>query len=72
VKFNYYTNSPRALTTINCEDGQLNVIGNLAKFNAPFGIDDVTTAIDYLLAGNHATVNIDDVTLLIDTLLSGN
>lgn len=72
VKFNYYTNSPRALTTINCEDGQLNVIGNLAKFNAPFGIDDVTTVIDYLLAGNHATVNIDDVTLLIDTLLSGN
>ena len=72
LQFHYYDNSPRMSTQINCESGELNVIGHLAKYNAPFNIDDVTMTIDDLLNGTHPVLTIDDVTLLIDALLSGN
>jgi len=70
VRFNYYTNSPRVLTAIDCECGYINVAGQFAKYNAPFGIEDVTTAIEYLLDDHHGNLTIDDLTMLIDALLA--
>ena len=69
LKFSYYISSPRVLTAINCDCGQLNVIGHCAKYNAPFTIEDITHAIDYLLDGTHPRLTINDVTSLIDALL---
>lgn len=69
LKFSYYISSPRVLTAINCDCGQLNVIGHCAKYNAPFTIEDITHAIDYLLDGTHPGLTINDVTSLIDALL---
>ena len=66
----YYTNSSRMTTAVDCQTCELNVIGNLAKFNEPFNIVDVTTAIDYLLQGDHGEVNIVDITSLIDLILA--
>ena len=54
----------------NNRGGQLNVVGHLAKYNAPFGIDDVTTCIEYLLKGSYQNLTIDDVTGLINYLLN--
>jgi hypothetical protein len=59
-------------TLIDCEGGQLNVVGNLAKCNAPFAISDVTQCIDYLLNGGHPSLTIHDITVLTDALLKGN
>ena len=72
IRFNYYVSNPRILTKIDCEEVQLHVIGNLAKYNAPFSISDVTLCIDYLLEGTRPRLTIDDVTMLIDALLSSD
>jgi hypothetical protein len=42
----------------------------VAKYNAPFTIDDVTTCIQYLLEGHSDVLQIDDVTDLITLLLT--
>lgn len=71
LKLYYYVSMPRAAELIHCEAGQLTVTGNLAKYNAPFSIDDVTTLINYLLSGTHqGQISIDDVTALINYLLT--
>ena len=67
----YYGANSRVSTPIDCESGQLKVVGHLARYNAQFTINDVTTAIDWLLAGDRPSLTIDDVTQLIDVLLSG-
>jgi len=72
VRFNYYLSTPRMMKPIDCEVGHLNVIGHLAKFNAPFTIDDAAVAIDYLLNGSHPNIVIDDIAELIDALLNNN
>ena len=54
---------------VDCESATLNVVGHLAKFNAPFTINDVTATIDRLLSGDNANLSINDVTTLIDYLL---
>lgn len=69
VQFHYYNSTPRMSTRIDCEGGELNVVGHLAKYNAAFNIDDVATLIDYLLKGTHPTATIDDLSELIDILL---
>ena len=69
VKLNYYLTSPRMPVPVNCEWATLNVVGHLAKYNAPFSIDDVTATIDYLLDGTHPGLTIDDLTELIDYIL---
>jgi hypothetical protein len=66
----YYISSPRIATRIYCESKTLNVVGHLAKYGAPFTINDVTTAIDWLLTGEKTDLTIGDVTDLIDVLLS--
>ena len=71
LQFHYYSASPRMSTKIDCESGELNVVGHIAKYNAPFNIDDVSTLIDYLLTGSHPGATIDDLSELIDTLLGG-
>ena len=70
VNIYYYTSMPRTAVLINCDGGQLNVVGHLAKYNAPFKIDDVTAVIQYLLEGSYEILNIDDVTKLINYLLT--
>ena len=70
LKVYYYISSPRMTVFTNNRGGQLNVIGRLAKYNAPFGIDDVTTCIEYLLIGSYQNLTIDDVTGLINYLLN--
>ena len=72
LKFYYYINSARQPTLIDCEGGQLNIIGNMAKCNEPFTITDVTQCIDYLLNGTHPGLSINDLTVLTDALLSSN
>ena len=70
LQFHYYGTSPRMSTQIPCESGTLNVVGHLAKYDAPFTIDDVTSTIDNMLSGTYPILTIDDVTELIDVLLS--
>lgn len=70
LKAYYYITSPRMTTYTNNEGGQLNVVGHVAKYNAPFTIDDVTTCIQYLLEGHSDVLQIDDVTDLITLLLT--
>lgn len=71
LQLRYYQGaSARVSSAIDCENGQLNVVGHLARYNTPFTIDDVTTAIDWLLSGAKPGVTIDDITSLIDNLLS--
>ena len=50
--------------------GQLQVVGHLAKYNEPFGIQDVTETINYLLNDSYPILNINDVTTLINYLLN--
>jgi hypothetical protein len=72
LQFRYYTgSSSRVSTPIDCESGQLRVVGHLARYNSRFTIDDVTTAIDWLLTGDKTGLTIEDVTELIDVLLIG-
>ena len=72
LQFHYYVTYPRTSTRIYCESKTLKVVGHLAKYGAPFTIDDVTTTIDYLLQGTYSQLTIEDVTDLIDVLLTGN
>lgn len=65
----YYYITSAGLPTLVMNDGQLVVVGHLAKYNAPFGIADVTTVIDYILNGTYPTLGISDVTTLIDYVL---
>ena len=66
----YYYNNANQLTAIDAAStGQLHVVGHLAKFNAPFTIEDVTDVIDGILMGNHHALEIADVTELIDYIL---
>jgi len=69
LQLHHYQGLSRITNPSDCETGELNVVGHLAKYNAPFTIDDVTTTIDYLLKGSHSGLTIDDVTALIDALL---
>ena len=68
----YYYNASNELIAVGTAPGKLQVIGHLAKYNAPFTIDDVTATIDYLLSGNKPGLNIDDLTMLIDKMLSSS
>lgn len=70
LQLNYYTTDASNLIVVGEASGQLQVVGNFAKFNAPFTIEDVTTAIDYLLSGNKPVLTINDITDLIDQLLA--
>ena len=71
LQFRYFSGSnSRVSSPVDCESGQLNVVGHLARYNSPFTIDDVTTAVDWLLNGDKPSVTIEDVTDLIDALLS--
>ena len=70
VHFHYYGTSPRMSTEIPCESNYLNVVGHLAKYGAPFTIDDVTNTIDNMLSGSYPDLTINDVTELIDALLT--
>ena len=71
LQFFYYISSPRLATRIYCESNTQKVVGHLAKYGAPFTINDVTTAIDWLLTGEKTDLTIGDVTDLIDVLLTG-
>ena len=66
----YYGMSSRLSTPVDCENGQLNVLGHFARYNSAFTIDDVATAVDWLLTGANPNVTIDDVAELVDALLS--
>lgn len=71
VNLYYYIGTPSELTALGTAPGQLQVVGNLAKYNDPFTIDDVTIVIDYLMEGTKPGLVIDDVTRLIDCLIGG-
>ena len=71
VNLYYYISNASELTALGSAPGQLQVIGNLAKYNEPFTIEDVTNVVDYLLAGTKPGLSINDVTTLIDYLLAG-
>ncbi|MBO4803280.1 MAG: C10 family peptidase [Muribaculaceae bacterium] len=71
LNFYYKTDNTR-ITQIECDGGQLQVIGRLAKYNEPFDISDVTQVIGYLLNGSsYSQLDISDVTTLIGYLLYG-
>ena len=71
MRFLHYTSSlPREATPADCEEGTLNVVGHVAKFNGRFTIDDVSAVIDYLLNDGYPSLTIDDVSMLVDTLLA--
>lgn len=68
LKLYYYTTNSNNLTPINCDGGQLNVVGRMAKYG-DFDIDDVTKAINDLLYYDQMGIDITDVTYLINYLL---
>lgn len=70
VNLYYYISNASELTALGTAPGQLQVVGNLAKYNEPFTIEDVTNVVDYLLAGTKPGLSINDVTTLIDYLLA--
>ena len=72
VNLFYSTSSTSDMIAYGTAPGKLEVVGHLAKYNAPFNIHDVTTTIDYLLAGTKPGLNISDVTELIDHLLASS
>lgn len=72
LNLTYYTTSASDQSSLGIASGQLQVIGHLAKYNAPFTIEDVTTVIDYLLEGSKPGLTINDVTDLIDNLLGND
>ena len=69
LHFNYRANDNEPLTSVVAAEEQLNVVGRLVKYGAPFGIADVVDAIDSILDEAHGDLNIGDVTTLIDYLL---
>ena len=72
VDFDYYTTNSNALTTVSRAEGQLVVVGKVAKFNDAFNVSDVTTLINYILYSHpsEVTLNVSDVTTLIDYILN--
>lgn len=72
VDFDYYTTNSNALTTVSRAEGQLVVVGKVAKFNDAFNVSDVTTLINYILYSHpsEVTLNVSDVTTLIDFILN--
>ena len=71
LSLNYYYSNANQLNAIDSEaSGQLLVVGHLAKYNAPFGIADVTAVIDEILLGESSILGIADVTELIDYILT--
>ena len=72
LNLTYYTTIASEQSALGTASGQLQVIGHLAKYNAPFTIEDVTTVIDYLLDGSKPGLTINDVTDLIDNLLGND
>ncbi len=72
VQFNYYTTDANILHPVVTSEAQLVVVGNVAKFNAPFDVTDVTTLISYVLndSNNEVTLDITDVTNLISFVLN--
>ena len=73
LNFYYFLGSNvRTGTRIDSEGGTLHVVGRLAKYETPFDISDVTTAIGYVLEGTHDNVDISDIVLLIKAILDGN
>lgn len=72
LQFNYYTTDANALQTVSHAEGQLVVVGNVAKFNEPFNVNDVTTLINYILNSHpsEVTLNVNDVTTLIAYILN--
>lgn len=68
----YYSTTQNRLTAVDCNAGQLRVVGRLAKYNAEFDINDVTYLIDLVLGNagpNEMDIDINDVTGLIDYIL---
>ena len=65
----YYTTAPRRPTKVECESGQLQVVDHVAKFGAPFMVDDVTKLINYVLNSEKPHVSVSDVSALIHHIL---
>lgn len=70
VALYYYISTPSQIVPVECENGQLNVVGRLAKYGAPFVITDATSLIDAVVNGDDTGVTITDITVLIDYLLN--
>ena len=71
-KLYYSTTQNNRPIAIECNAGQLRVVGRLAKYNADFDINDVTYLIDLVLGNagsNEMNIDINDVTGLIDYIL---
>ena len=68
LNLNYRTADNKPLTQAVTAEGQLHVLGKLAKFGAPFNIEDVISAIDMVITET-GQVDIADVLMIIDYLL---
>lgn len=71
LQLNYYTTSASALTAVATAEGQLVVVGRVAKYNGRFDVADVSKVINYILRGHDGGVALDvaDVSMLIDYIL---
>ena len=70
LNLRYYTIDANQLTDVATAPGQLVVVGNVAKYNEPFNITDVTHLIHYVLNDVYPSLNITDVTTLIHYVLN--
>jgi len=71
VQLDYNTTTSRP-SALNQSEGQLVVVGNIAKYNGAFDVTDVTTLIGYILNDHTTAVTLDvsDVTQLINYILN--
>ena len=70
VNLYYYTSDASDLQTVATATGKLQVVGHLAKYDAPFTVSDVSAAISYVLSGEYPVLTVQDVTRLISFVLA--
>ena len=68
LQFNYIIDN--AMNTIVTTQGELTVVGRLAKFNSEFTMDDLAQLINVLLIGEDTPFEMDDLSQLINHMLT--
>lgn len=66
----YYTTSNANLTLVTKGVGQLQVVGHVAKYNAPFTVSDVTEIVNRMTNDDNTPLTITDATMLINYILN--
>ena len=66
----YYTTSNTNPTLVTKGEGLLQVVGHVAKYNAPFTVSDVTEIVNRMTNDDNTSLTITDATMLINYILN--